>query len=630
MPFYEDVRDRYIENGDLSDVHNSWMFLFSHSFSMKKNAYFSCGGFNKAFGEQWGYEDIELGFRCFRKGFSFEMESSIYSYHQPHFEQSLTEQKTILPNQDLFVRKDNYFEVELCVRFFQEFAVLYPGLFELYTKYRNTGPAMPVWGEKRKFDIILGCLFSAVRNESGKNAFLGVHIPVKSRKRNKRILILDLFFNFPEDIQISIVLESFRLTDTVYFRNTEWFNSVKLHDICCVAGYEISIREEKRYYVVKILNTTKSKILAVFMPDVFSPQKRFLCVSVAKRLQRRGWRISFHDTRDARDFLNEDFCHLHKDCKLLGDYIRGSLDQRRSNSLGLLDMSFSGSLSFTNNSRTILLDDIEYEPIHEGQRLRGVERCIYLDKNKYDLLAFVSMQDVYKGISPNRITSFTEEADICCFMENGYLEDGIDLILEAFALCLKKMPDLTLSIKIPDYEMLFKKVHPLHNGVSRYLKTYSMRKKWNEDCSSLNEHINKLDIRSHVKIYDENMGTEDCLQIVENTKIFVCATRTFCVPVEVNAAFILNKRVIIGEHLKIDTRLTPFCANVTARTVPFSEEFGLPVSSINVSRLACRVDIQDLASCMESTFHSPSQNLPGAVLDELRAEAEQVYADLGI
>lgn len=476
MPCYEDVREQYFKDKtiELENVHNPWRFLFSHSFSVKKHAYFSIGGFSDAFGEQWGYEDIELGFRLHKAGYKFEIENSISSYHQPHFEQSLTEQQGSVPNKSLFVESHTCFEVELLVEFYDSFDRLYPVLRQIAIN-KFTYPRV---GDLRYFDIILGCLFSVNNNASHKKMFFGVHVPEKYKKLNQRLLVLNTFFFFPAEIQMSILHEAFELSRKLWFQKSKKIDddNICLRIICDMLGYEVFIEETEDYFIVEIEKQIYPRLLTIYLPEVFSPQKRYLCLFIADKLLKMGWQINLRDTRDSNAFDVDDFRHNQKKVTKLNGYIKRNFGRCPSMTFGLFDSHITGSIVFKNAVSTILLDDLEYMPLHIGRKLNGLERCVFANASAYNLLSFLSMYEVVNDAA-FVCTSMQARYTFCCFMENGFYEDGIDLILEAFALSLKEQSDSTLVIKMPNYGELLDSIHPLHNGPSRYVKGFAIRKK---------------------------------------------------------------------------------------------------------------------------------------------------------
>lgn len=87
LPYYIDERINF--NTEIEP----WRFVYSHTMSMRRKTFRIAKGFNKRFGNQWGLEDLEFGFRLLQNHFRFEFLGAIYSYHQPHLMQSTNEQK---------------------------------------------------------------------------------------------------------------------------------------------------------------------------------------------------------------------------------------------------------------------------------------------------------------------------------------------------------------------------------------------------------------------------------------------------------------------------------------------------------------------------------------------------------
>jgi glycosyltransferase involved in cell wall biosynthesis len=113
LPYYDDVRLESV-GPDLS-LPVGWKYLFSHNFSVKKDVFEDAGGFAIDFGEKWGFEDVELGYRLALKGSQFFIDNQIILYHQPHIEQSIVDQNNYSDNAINFFTKHKNVNNELLV-----------------------------------------------------------------------------------------------------------------------------------------------------------------------------------------------------------------------------------------------------------------------------------------------------------------------------------------------------------------------------------------------------------------------------------------------------------------------------------------------------------------------------------
>lgn len=206
LPFYND--ERLEKNIGVEP----WRFVYSHTMAVYKSTFFEVEGFNKKFGQQWGVEDIELGFKFAEHGCSFAFIDDCFTYHQPHFNQSVLEQRKTEPNRILFAKLHSCFEVELLLTFYQQYEKYYPALTRLCSKekYKIKG--------KTKFDLVIARVHSMSEVKTYSTELLGVYIPADVGKY-KNTLICKQFYEMPEAIQRTILSEAYRVSQYVYFEN---------------------------------------------------------------------------------------------------------------------------------------------------------------------------------------------------------------------------------------------------------------------------------------------------------------------------------------------------------------------------------------------------------------------------
>jgi glycosyltransferase involved in cell wall biosynthesis len=91
-----------------------WMYCYSHNLSMPRDAFAELGGFDEAFVE-WGWEDLELGYRFFvsrQRAGGFEYRPDIACLHLPHFHLDWAAGMNS-PNVRYLKQKHPYFDTEL-------------------------------------------------------------------------------------------------------------------------------------------------------------------------------------------------------------------------------------------------------------------------------------------------------------------------------------------------------------------------------------------------------------------------------------------------------------------------------------------------------------------------------------
>ncbi len=86
LPQVNDEREQIyrICNDNLNNLSAPWTVLFSNNFSIFKKLILSVGGFEEIFQDEWGAEDIELGYRLQRMGAVFSLSRKANGYHQWH------------------------------------------------------------------------------------------------------------------------------------------------------------------------------------------------------------------------------------------------------------------------------------------------------------------------------------------------------------------------------------------------------------------------------------------------------------------------------------------------------------------------------------------------------------------
>jgi hypothetical protein len=79
---------------------------------------------------------------------------------------------------------------------------------------------------------------------------------------------------------------------------------------------------------------------------------------------------------------------------------------------------------------------------------------MHLNESCYELLSFASIYDTFCMYERKRQKIPENDDSFCCFMESGYLEDGIYILLKAFSLYKAASSAARLTIKMPDAEEL--------------------------------------------------------------------------------------------------------------------------------------------------------------------------------
>lgn len=103
----------------LNDNYFKWLCFSGANTSMKKELFYSVGGFDCNFQKTWGCEDIELGYRLNMKStVKFVYDASNISFHLDHFRPNYLEEHKI--NMEYFLNKYGDKRLEYLSMYFQE------------------------------------------------------------------------------------------------------------------------------------------------------------------------------------------------------------------------------------------------------------------------------------------------------------------------------------------------------------------------------------------------------------------------------------------------------------------------------------------------------------------------------
>ncbi|MDR1074687.1 MAG: glycosyltransferase, partial [Treponema sp.] len=588
MPYYRDVRDETLDDRGLSieDVECPWRFCWSHNFSLPRKLFFAAGGFNVRFGEHWGYEDIELGYRVYRCGGIFRMEKSARVYHQQHFEQSKTEELTVKHNLNLFLRLHRYYDVELFLAFTQEFDRHIHVVKQIKEDYSTETPD----GASHGYDMVMGCL-----THLNKKRRFGLYMPEYKAGSVKRILIRGAFYRFPKEVRLSLLSEALRVGKTIDIQKSDAPDREKREsvvELCGVLGYAVQLLDNGTYHRLVKSAETKNIIFIGTIPDAFSPRERFLYLLFLYNLHKRGACVVFDDIKNTRHLDNEDF--------LLPDAMRALLGPLMKNNYGSCKARYFISETLIHleyikpsKERSVIIHDQQY------QFLGGVtQNAIGNAKNEH--LHFSALERFGIAYFAGRIAQMIQSPglrdssakDTCvygAFMEDGYLEDGIDSILDAFACAVSRGLEARLVIKTADNASIAAKNFPLHNAVSKSNKNYGALFKNTYDLTRLEQKSKSLGLENKIEIIRKNMTVDEIITLIASLDGFICAARGIRLPCETYAALLLGKKVFVPNHCSLDRHFANSCRDtlvgISSTPQPFGAMFEVPVFSSNAGFL---------------------------------------------
>lgn len=603
LPWYGD--ERLYEDISVQ----SWRFAFSHTLSIDQADFNLAGKFNVGFGNHWGFEDVELGVRLQKINCMFRLISNSFTYHQPHFQQSNTEQHEKSYNEILFMKTHNCYESELYKCFYTSFLEYYLSLKKVEKDFEY-----PNKSTLKKFDVVLGAL-NSLNGTFPQNAkmHLGTYCVEETNSKDK-VLILPTFFKFPEIIKISILFEAYRISPKVYFEDITSEQEDEIISLSLASGVVVKVEKYKNYTIFVRDWNQDSKLFLVLLPDVLQPEKRYVYLWLAQKLLKTNHFVKIRDMKNTTVLDKEDFNLETESRSLIENNIDRYFGKNRlqfitSSSMVMTDMQIE--IPKTKSSYIFFDDDYQLNYVSTKSRHIGV--CTCYDETVYSLLSVLSIydniRDIRKQFNEVRNNSF------CCFMENGFLEDGIDCILNAFEKYSIEHEDAILTVKVPDYEEINKEVFPLHNESSRKAKTFASLQKFQKDYELLNSYISNYKLEQKVQIIRKNLSVSEILEIVAKNESFICAQRTCCGNPQLYAAILLKKNVIIPKHLNIPKVLKSFCLVIDSEQKIFAEELQIPVSCLNSGYSAFHVKEDDLQKALSQKSNTITDELETEIIE---------------
>ncbi len=205
LPWLADERtqDLLETGGDISSVAAPWRFCYSHGLSVSRDLFFRAGQFDEQFGLNWGFEDVELGYRLFLCGAEFFMLDNLDVYHQPHDTQSVGNRDQADVNRIIFRDKHNSGPAEMVCCFG-------PNVGELLATVEAAvaeNPADFIPPSDFSEDLVLGCYLSPFYQGSCTKASLGVYLPPSFQPETVRVV--RGFFRLPHVVQCFILFFCF-------------------------------------------------------------------------------------------------------------------------------------------------------------------------------------------------------------------------------------------------------------------------------------------------------------------------------------------------------------------------------------------------------------------------------------
>lgn len=581
LPWYEDGR-MYKPFGE-----QPWRYVYSHSMSLHADDFFKAGKFNNDFGEHRGFEDLELGFNLMNAGCSFEFLKELCTYHQPQSNQSNAEPDEQSPNQQMFVRLHNCFAAELYVGLYSQFDSVYPVL-------KNIPSALPGSRVTGKYDLILGCLFRSACQYKSDKMFLGVYIPKRSGSC-RNILVLKTFYVLPHDVQTALIAESFRVSPHVCFEEYSEVHKQVVLSVCRGAGLSVTACSAEGMLSTELQKETTSLLYSFTIPDILAPEKRYVYTWLAYRLSEAGYMVTVQDVKNVKTFDTSDFSLPCRTAAVVSSLINRCYGFTHGQSVYSAAMLLSEkTVAAQDSPDNYVIHDEDFVLNYKNPEKPGHARSRHLNDSCYELLVYASVYDAFRMYEKNTQQSHRGDDSFCCFMENGYLEDGIDILLKAFNSYKNGHSKAQLLIKLPDYGQLFDCCYPLHNDASKKAKTFGIRQKINSDLNRLNNTIAEYNLAESVAIVRQNMNIIGIFGFIDSHAAVVNASRGCCTPPQIYAALLLQKKTIVARHQRLAQPFSDYCITVQSELHPFADELEVPLVCANAAYSAGRINEKDL------------------------------------
>lgn len=541
-----------------------------------------------------GVEDLELGFNLQLDGCTFKLITDQFTFHQPHFNQSNKEQHEISHNAELFIKLHNCFECELYESFYTSFDDFYPLLIKLHRTFQ-----IPSKKIQKKYDLIFGCLFSSKENVSYKNMYLGSYSTQKTNSCSK-VLVLETFFNFPQIIQMSIISEAFRISSKVYLESPSNKNINNFVQIAKDSGIVIKSKVLTQEVEFTKIDLCASKVFIMLIPDIFAPEKRYVYTWLAYHMLNNKSFVNLRDMRKTENVRFDDFYLPEKAQNLIYnnfDRCFGKTQLQYINSLSMLLIDSSPDIH--NSKRSFIFHDEDYAVKFNSLKYRIFNQANHFDESVFICLSFLSVYEICQKYieqkkNEEKTSNYAIKNSFICFMENGYKEDGIDLILESFSKYSKNIPDAKLTIKVPDYNSFTNVVYTLHNDISKRSKLFSAWQKIELDKIRLEEKAKLLGIESQIAIIHQNLSICEIVSLIDKNETLILASRSCIVPPQVYISMLLEKRTVIGQHHITLEWLQKLCAITESAPYEFANEIEVPASCMNVAYLAFRMNTEKM------------------------------------
>lgn len=604
IPWFIDPRDKQLMKRvpEHEGFHDDWFICYSHGFSVSKELFEISGGFDPDFGDKWGLEDVELGYRLGLQGAHFEVLENVDAYHQYHGSQYERNKAQMLDNWKIFLEKHLSPEIEVVKRFSQVFGPIH--------RLRKTRNAFPSDYASRQYteDLVLGCFWTIRENRPGDKYHLGLCMDYE-KERYESVRIVKDFFLYDKIIQLEILYNALKVSDEVILEKKDQDSYSLFCELLILLSAEVDVQDNIEYYTIHLKKMGKPRLIQIILPNISQPRQRFFFLRFALWLEEEAnYFVGLVDSNNKEGFDFEQFQFSAKQIETLNSMQYRKLEfaevtvlisEDETDTMEQEEMIFP--------SKTIIIKDFGFPLVSDKLMSidlhKGDDLSVVYEKEYTTLLAHSSGLDMADSSFRPREKELSKDA-VLLFINNDYITDQIEVSLKAFSEIFREYKKLKLFIVVNDFEKTASHSHLIGNDV---LKKMTLNEDFREHSLSLarvHHLIDSLNLANKVEILDT------CLSLEERSALYhsACALVSISLDVlpgpEVFEAIWSGCPVVLGEHkvLGLDHLAEGRVFKVPSCETDLSEAMKIPYTSETALYKAWTCSSTDLIAALKQAI----------------------------
>lgn len=535
-----DVRDTDLAERESSPIKlkEGWVFCFSHGLSMSKEIFEKSGGFDVDFGENWGLEDVELGYRLAKNGAIFFVLEEALAYHQPHDDQNSNNLVEVEVNQDIFLEKHPYSDVEIVIRY-SPFHFILDDALTVRDTYMSNFNMEKNYDE----DLILGYLFSYNQDHDRKRFKLGIYLPKDFKKVNKARIIKESFY-YEELILLDIFKNALDYSKIVIVEKRDENTSSQISGLLNILGYIADKEELEQHFVLHKTGEVQNKIIRLFMPPMDQPRQRHFNYSLALLLRENGFMVTILDHDYKEDSFCEDFIFNEEENEILSYMFKMKYRQHDGQILVSKDELLHFGIKLTPGS--LIMDDLGYSEFYKKLSAEEVD-----NEKKLKIISTEQLDLIALSIAVSRVSYEEKKRDpqsFLLFMLNGFYEDSIDIVLEGFSRIVKDFKDTKLIVKVFDYYFSFQNTGIEFNNVTKEHSYYLNKERYLFDLNRLKATVFDLNLEKNIEIIENPLTLEERKLLYKESDGIISLSKDHFIGIEAYESLFSGNSFIVGDH----------------------------------------------------------------------------------